>query len=83
MSPAAKSGEFFGLFGIMEKFSAVLGPLVFAFAATNFGSSRPAILSIIAFFIVGGYLLTRVNVEEGQRVARAEDARLLGEAAAD
>ena len=83
MSPAAKSGEFFGLFGIMEKFSAVLGPLVFAFAATNFGSSRPAILSIIAFFIVGGYLLTRVNVEEGQRVARAEDARLLGETAAD
>jgi MFS family permease len=83
MSPASKSGEFFGLFGIMEKFSAVLGPLVFAFAATNFGSSRPAILSIIAFFIVGGYLLNRVNVEEGQRVARAEDVSLLGEAAPD
>jgi UMF1 family MFS transporter len=83
LSPAAKSGEFFGLFGIMEKFSAVLGPLIFAFAATNFESSRPAILSLIAFFIVGGYLLTRVNVEEGQRLARAEDARLLGEATAD
>jgi UMF1 family MFS transporter len=25
MSPAAKSGEFFGLFGIMEKFSAIIG----------------------------------------------------------
>lgn len=83
MSPAAKSGEFFGLFGIMEKFSAVLGPLVFAFAATTFGSSRPAILSIIAFFIIGGYLLTRVDVEAGHRVARAEDAALLGEVAAD
>jgi peptidoglycan/LPS O-acetylase OafA/YrhL len=35
------------------------------------------VLSIIAFFVIGGYLLTRVNVEEGRRVARAEDAALL------
>lgn len=83
MSPAAESGEFFGLFGIMEKFSAVLGPLVFAFAATTFGSSRPAILSVIIFFIVGGYLLTRVNVGEGRRIAEAEDATLFGADAAD
>jgi UMF1 family MFS transporter len=77
MSPAVKSGEFFGLFGVMEKFSAIIGPLVFAFAATTFGSSRPAVLGIIAFFIVGGLLLTRVNVAEGRRVAQAEDAELL------
>jgi UMF1 family MFS transporter len=61
----------------MEKFSAIIGPLVFAFAAANFGSSRPAVLSIVAFFIVGGYLLTRVNVEAGKRVARQEDAEVL------
>ena len=79
MAPAAKSGEFFGLFGIMEKFSAIVGPLIFAWAATTFGSSRPAVLSIIAFFIIGGYLLTKVNVEEGREVARAEDASLLKE----
>lgn len=77
MSPAAKSGEFFGLFGVMEKFSAIVGPLIFAFAATTFGSSRPAVLGIIAFFIIGGLLLTLVNVEEGRRVAQAEDAELL------
>jgi UMF1 family MFS transporter len=77
MSPAAKSGEFFGLFGIMEKFSTILGPLVFAFAAVRFGSSRPAILTLIAFFVIGGYLLTRVDVEEGRRVAQEEDALLL------
>ncbi len=83
MSPAAKSGEFFGLFGIMEKFSTILGPLVFAFAATTFGSSRPAILTLIAFFAIGGYLLTRVDVEEGRRIAREEDALLLGVEPAD
>ncbi len=77
MSPAAKSGEFFGLFGIMEKFSAIVGPLVFALAATTFGNSRPAVLSIIAFFIIGGLLLTLVNVNEGRRVAQEEDAALL------
>jgi MFS family permease len=77
MSPASKSGEFFGLFGIMEKFSAIIGPLFFAAAGVIFGSSRPAVLSLIMFFILGGYLLTRVNVAEGKRVAQAEDAELL------
>ena len=83
MSPASKSGEFFGMFGVMEKFSPILGPLVFAFAATTFGSSRPAILTLIAFFVIGGYLLTRVNVEEGRRVAQEEDALFLGAAPGD
>jgi UMF1 family MFS transporter len=76
MAPASKSGEFFGFFGIMEKFSSILGPLLFALAAGVLGSSRPAILSLIAFFIIGGWLLTRVNIAEGQRIAREEDAAL-------
>ncbi len=79
MSPAAKSGEFFGLFGIMEKFSSIIGPALFAAAGIIFGSSRPAVLSLILLFFLGGYLLTRVDVEEGKRVAQMEDAQLLGE----
>jgi MFS transporter, UMF1 family len=83
MSPAAKSGEFFGLFGIMEKFSAIIGPALFAAAGVLFGSSRPAVLSLIIIFFLGGYLLSRVNVEEGKRVARMEDAEFFrGEAPA-
>jgi UMF1 family MFS transporter len=76
MSPATKSGEFFGLFGIMAKFSAIVGPLLFTAAVATFGSSRPAVLSIIAFFIVGGLLLTKVDVKEGRRVALEEDREL-------
>ena len=79
MSPSSKSGEFFGLFGVMEKFAGILGPLIFAFAAATFSNSRPAVLSIVAFFIIGGYLLSRVDVSEGWRVAQAEDAALLGQ----
>ena len=37
------------------------------------GSSHPAILSVIGFFVVGALLLTRVDVTEGQRVAQAVD----------
>jgi UMF1 family MFS transporter len=73
MSPATKSGEFFGLFGIMEKFSAILGPLLFGAAALIFDSSRPAVLSLIVLFFVGIWLLSRVDVDEGRRVAQEED----------
>jgi MFS transporter, UMF1 family len=76
MAPASRSGEFFGLFSVMEKFSAMLGPLMFAGAVALFGSSRPGILSLIVLFVIGGFLLMRVNVAEGQRVARLEDEGL-------
>src|SRR5690606_14016855 len=66
MSPPSKSGEFFGLFGVMEKFSSFLGPLILAVAMALFVSSGPAILALITFFIVGCYLLTRVDVEAGR-----------------
>ena len=77
MSPASKSGEFFGLFSIMEKFSSIIGPLLFVAAGLLFGSSRPAVLSLVLLFMVGGYLLSRVDVEAGKRVARAEDSQAL------
>jgi UMF1 family MFS transporter len=70
MSPAAKSGEFFGLFGIMEKFSAVIGPLLFGLAGALFGSSRPAVLSLIVLFLLGGFILTRVDVDAGRKAAQ-------------
>ena len=73
MSPKALSGEFFGFFSVMSKFSAILGPLVFASAVGVFGSSRPAILFIASFFIVGIALLLRVDVDEGRRVAHEAD----------
>ncbi len=77
MSPASKSGEFFGFFGIVEKFSTIIGPVLFASAGLIFGSSRPAVLSLILFFIIGGLILKRVDVDEGRRVAQAEDAQAM------
>jgi UMF1 family MFS transporter len=76
--PAPKSGEFFGLFGIMEKVATIFGPLLFAAAGALFASSRPAVLSLIAFFVVGIILLLRVDVEKGRQIARAEESELQG-----
>ena len=78
MTPSAKSGEFFGLFSIMEKFASIIGPLLFALAVATFGNSRPAILSLIALFVIGGYLLTRVDIEKGQQKAAEEDRAIYG-----
>jgi MFS transporter, UMF1 family len=73
MVPRDKSGEFFGFFGVAEKFAGIFGPAIFAAINWLSGSSRGAILSIIAFFAVGGFLLTKVDVTEGQRLARKEE----------
>jgi UMF1 family MFS transporter len=70
MIPKARSSEFFGFFSIFEKFGAILGPAVFEVASRSTGSSRSAILSVVVFFIVGAAVLSFVNVQEGQRVAR-------------
>ena len=53
MVPHHKSGEFFGFFSVFEKFAGIFGPLIFAGTIAATGSSRNAILSVIAFFAVG------------------------------
>lgn len=73
MVPKHKSGEFFGFYSIFEKFGGVFGPVVFSIAIGQTGSSRGAILWVIGFFVVGGALLTRVDLAEGERMARASD----------
>ena len=67
MIPRHKSSEYFGFFGIFEKFAGILGPATFAVAVTVTGSSRPAVLSVIVFFVAGALVLSRVDVEEGER----------------
>lgn len=74
MIPRHKSGEFFGFFSVFSKFAGIFGPLLFAFMIGAFGSGRYGILSIIAFFFIGGGILALVKPEEGERAARAADA---------
>ena len=73
MVPQHKSGEFFGFFSVFEKFAGIFGPLIFAGTIAATGSSRNAILSVIAFFAVGAAILAFVDLDEGKRAARAGD----------
>jgi UMF1 family MFS transporter len=69
--PRYKSAEFFGFFAVGEKFAGIMGPAIFTLAAALTGSSRNAVVAVVLFFIVGGVLLSRVDVEQGKRIARA------------
>jgi UMF1 family MFS transporter len=79
MIPRHKSGEFFGFWSVFEKFAGIFGPAIFTLTLGLTGSSRSAILSLIAFFVIGGALLTLVNVDEGRKSAR-EAEQLAGAA---
>jgi UMF1 family MFS transporter len=82
MIPRYKSAEFFGFYGVFDKFGGVLGPMLFASVIRATGSSRPAILATSVFFLIGGAILWFVDVDEGRRAAReGEDREALATAA--
>jgi UMF1 family MFS transporter len=76
MIPRQRSGEFFGFWSVFEKFAGVFGPLVFAAVIGATGQSRPAILSLILFFVLGGLILAFVDVDEGRAQARRAEAEI-------
>ncbi|MCP3140038.1 MFS transporter [Pyxidicoccus xibeiensis] len=75
MVPRDRAAEFFGIFSVFEKVTAVAGPLVFAAAVELTGSSRQGVLSLLFFFGAGAAVLWRVDVEAGRRAAREAEAR--------
>ncbi len=62
--PSEEPAVFFGFFSVLTKLSAVFGPLVFAVVSQATGSSRPAVLALVAFFLGGMLLLAKVKVPE-------------------
>jgi MFS transporter, UMF1 family len=66
MIPEEASAEFYGFYSVFSKFSAIWGPLIFGLVSGSGESSRTAILSVIAFFVLGLIVFSRVNVEEAR-----------------
>jgi len=73
--PENKAAEFFGFFNMLGKFAAVLGPFLMGTVTILTNSNRIGILSILILFVIGALLLTRVNEEEGRRMAAEYLAR--------
>ncbi|MCT7654346.1 MFS transporter [Oceanimonas sp. NS1] len=59
--PADQAGAYFGLFNMVGKFAAVLGPLLVGVVALVSGSNRLSILSLLVLFVLGAVLLARVR----------------------
>jgi UMF1 family MFS transporter len=69
--PPGQAAEFFGFFNVVGKFAAVLGPALVAVTAGMTGDARVSLLPIAALFLIGGYLLTRVDVSAGRSAVDA------------
>ncbi|NYI77341.1 MFS transporter [Nocardioides panzhihuensis] len=63
--PAGKEAEYFSLYHAMDRGTSWLGTLVFGLVYQLTDSYRPAILALIAFFVLGGALLALVNTAKG------------------
>ena len=74
LSPPARTAEFFGLWGLAVKLSAILGPLTYGVVtwATG-GNHRLAILATGLFFIVGLALLAGLDTERGRAAALRDE----------
>jgi UMF1 family MFS transporter len=59
--PEGKEAEYFGVYSLVGKTSAIAGPLVFGYVSNAFSSQRPAILSVAAFFLIGMIILQTVR----------------------
>ena len=73
--PPSRTAEFFGFFNMVGKFATILGPILIAFTPKLIpgATERDGILALSLLFIVGGFLLSRVSVEEGIAAARGFD----------
>jgi UMF1 family MFS transporter len=70
LSPLSRSAEFFGLWGLSVKFSAILGPVTYGLVTwLSGGDHRLAILLTGAYFIAGIGILMRIDVSRGRAVA--------------
>ena len=76
--PETRTSEFFGFFGFLGKSAAMIGTFLYGIASSLF-DSRVAILSITLVILAGTFLTSRVDLEEGIRVAEEEDARNRGQ----
>lgn len=64
--PSERSGEFFGFFNMLGRFSSILGPLLIAVTSTISSSHRISMLSLLILFAVGAFVLRHVQFPEDE-----------------
>jgi UMF1 family MFS transporter len=75
LSPPARTAEFFGLWGLAVKLSAILGPLTYGLVTwVTHGNHRFAMLATGVFFVIGAAILVTLDVARGRRAALEADS---------
>jgi UMF1 family MFS transporter len=59
--PAGQESEYFGVYSFVGKSAAIMGPLIFGYVSSTFGSQRLAVLSVAVLFIAGLLILRTVK----------------------
>jgi UMF1 family MFS transporter len=75
--PKGKEAEYFGIYEISDKGTSWLGPLLFGLAYQQTGSYRVAIISLIAFFVIGFVALAAVPIRKAIVAAGNTPPRVL------
>lgn len=72
-TPSGRQGEFFGLWGLATKLSAIIGPLTYGGMVYLFaGDHRIALLSTLVFFVLGLAMLATVDEKRGREMAQID-----------
>lgn len=62
LTPPARVGEFYGLYGMVGRFSAITGPFIWAFVSETLGLGRPAaILTLLVQIGIAWWILRDVS----------------------
>ena len=61
MLPEGSEGEFMGFFSVISRFSAIWGPLIYAYVSSTTGNPRLSLPGISLFFVIGFFLLRKVD----------------------
>ena len=73
--PTGKQAEYYSFYEVSDKGTSWFGPLLFGLMNQLTGSLRPAILSLIFFFIVGLAILPFVNVQKAMKDVKDFEAK--------
>lgn len=69
--PKGKEAEYFSLYEISDKGTAWMAPAIFGITLQVTKNYRSAIISLIAFFVLGLIVLARVRVQSGSNAVRS------------
>ena len=59
LTPPGRVGEFYGLYGMVGRFSAITGPFIWAVVADKLGMGRPAAVLVLLASVFAGWLVLR------------------------